>query len=282
MALSTPVFIYFYAYPTFDKWRRKSNPEYPDPLKVREEVFQTLKGVAAGIIPPTISLYLSSHGMNQAYCGVGDYGYGYIFLCFMITWIGSDIFEWGYHYLGHTTEFGWQQHKYHHKFYNPSPYAVIADEWVDQFVRALPLCIFPLIAPWNIDMLFFTFGVFFYGYGVALHCGHEFDCLDSHHYWINTPYQHYLHHHTSVKNKPYHTGFFLKIWDRMAGSLYDKNIICAQEACRQGLRTEAAYKKIKKWDYSILLDIEFWKTGNMEKKGATKKTVGEKLVNAAM
>ena len=50
---------------------------------------------------------------------------------------GSDFYEFFYHRLGHVNFTFWQQHKHHHVFYNPSPFSVIADEWVDQ-VRDLP------------------------------------------------------------------------------------------------------------------------------------------------
>jgi len=33
---------------------------------------------------------------------------------------------------GHVDFRFWKQHKHHHVFYNPSPFSVIADEWVDQ------------------------------------------------------------------------------------------------------------------------------------------------------
>ena len=38
----------------------------------------------------------------------------------------------------------WTVHKHHHVFYNPSPFAVIADEYFDQFVRSTPLLLLPL------------------------------------------------------------------------------------------------------------------------------------------
>jgi hypothetical protein len=33
------------------------------------------------------------------------------------------------------------QHKFHHYFYNPSPFAVIADEYIDQFIRSTPMVV---------------------------------------------------------------------------------------------------------------------------------------------
>jgi lathosterol oxidase len=50
----------------------------------------------------------------------------------------------------------WEIHRHHHKFYNPSPFAVIADEAPDQLVRALPLLVLPIVMPMNMDLLFFT------------------------------------------------------------------------------------------------------------------------------
>jgi lathosterol oxidase len=56
--------------------------------------------------------------------------------------------------MGHTYESLWNVHQFHHQFYNPSPFAVIADEYLDQIVRALPLLVIPMVIPVNMDMLF--------------------------------------------------------------------------------------------------------------------------------
>ncbi len=37
---------------------------------------------------------------------------------------------------GHVDFRFWKQHKHHHVFYNPSPFSVIADEWVDQVTNS--------------------------------------------------------------------------------------------------------------------------------------------------
>lgn len=70
--------------------------------------------------------------MSQAYCGVEPHGWPYLIFSFFVIWFGSDLWEFGYHYMGHVTAFGWEQHKPHHVFFNPSPFAVIADEALDQ------------------------------------------------------------------------------------------------------------------------------------------------------
>lgn len=61
------------------------------------------------------------------------------------------------------------------------PFAVIADEFVDQFMRSSPLLVFPLLVPINMDIMFFQWALFFYAYGVYLHWGYEFPWLTSDH-----------------------------------------------------------------------------------------------------
>jgi Delta7-sterol 5-desaturase len=132
---------------------------YPSPEKVRDEVLQTLKGLVTATFCPSLALFLAQRGVSQGYCGVGDHGWGYLAATFVMSWIFIDFFEvtcmlvWKstasctpgsldpllqffYHHLGHTHAAFWAQHKAHHVFFNPSPFAVIADDFVDQFVRS--------------------------------------------------------------------------------------------------------------------------------------------------
>lgn len=105
--------------------------------QVRDEVVQTLKSITVATFCPALSLWLTRHGYSRAYCGVEPHGYAYLLFSFFVIWIGTDIWEWAYHLIGHTTRFGWEQHKPHHVFFNPSPFAVIADEAVDQVCLTL-------------------------------------------------------------------------------------------------------------------------------------------------
>ena len=94
-----------------------------------------------------------------------------------------------------------------------------------------------------------------------LHWGFEVSYPDAHHSWINTAYHHNVHHMKSVVDKPYHTGFFFQvrpqccarpplvaqrnqrcrgywlcahvvgrgqIWDKMMGSVYTGECVCAK------------------------------------------------------
>ena len=193
---------------TYDKWRFKSNPVYPPVEKVRDEIMQMLKGMICSAIFPSLSLYFANTSLSQTFCGWGGYSLSYHVMTTFVVWLGSDFFEFFYHRLGHVDfrfwkQVRWQlkygilqlleilifQHKHHHVFFNPSPFAVIADEWADQLMRSSPLFVIPLLMPVNMDMLFITYAAFFYFYGVYLHSGHELESLSAHNAYFNTSFQ---------------------------------------------------------------------------------------------
>jgi sterol desaturase/sphingolipid hydroxylase (fatty acid hydroxylase superfamily) len=110
------------------------------------------------------SIFISTHNKHKyihKLCTYHDH-----YLCKTLLHIKKNKkIKTQYHYCGHYFTFMWDVHKHHHVFYNPSPFAVIADEWMDQFIRATPLLFLPMITPVNMDLLFGTYAVFFYGYG---------------------------------------------------------------------------------------------------------------------
>ena len=170
----------------------------------------------------------------------------------------SDLVEYIYHYCGHRYDFWWSIHKHHHHFYNPSPFAVIADDWPDQFMRTLPMIMLPSLLPINMDLLFFCFASLFYGYGVYLHSGYESRSISAHNPIFNTSYHHYHHHAISTKNKPICTGFFFKIWDQLFGTEDDKEK-CSCYVCRPAKdRSFAVWEKTLKPDYGVLLNVSWW------------------------
>jgi Delta7-sterol 5-desaturase len=266
LGMSAWMFRRWYWRPTFAQWQHKSSPEFPAPQMVRREVLQMLKGLVTATACPALALSLTQRGLTKAYCGVGERGVGYLVLSFLAVWIGSDLFEFLYHRLGHVSRLGWKEHRHHHVFFNPSPFAVIADDAFDQLVRSSPMVIFPLVMPINMDLLFFTFAVFFYGYGAYLHWGYELSYPDAHHRWINTSFQHYLHHARSTLHKPLHTGFFFKLWDQIFGSTYEGACVCAKCCVARGERSAAAWARLEKPDYSPLLRPGFWLHGAVDER----------------
>jgi len=275
--MSGTLFYRYYYRPSFEDWQRKSNPEFPSPALVRREVLQMLKGMYTATFCPALALHLVNAGWSKAYGGLGGRSVGYLVFTFFVVWIGSDFYEFAYHRLGHTFAFWWKQHKGHHVFYNPSPFAVIADDHADQLIRSAPLLFIPLLMPVNMDLLFLTYGAFFYGYGVYLHWGYELRWPDAHHPWINTAFQHYVHHARSTLNKPMHTGFFFKLWDQIAGSVYKAGpeaCLCASCSTARGERTREAFDAVEKPDYSVLLSPSFWWNGG---KRGSRMPIGESV-----
>jgi len=263
ISLASVIFYFYYQHPTYDRWKQKSNPKYPSVDTVKSEIIQMTKGMMSATLCPSLSLFLARHGMSKAYCGNGpeeQYGVVYHIFSFIAIWITVDFWEFMYQRIGHITTRGWSQHKYHHLFYNPTPFAVIADEYIDQFVRAAPLLVFPLFFPINMDLMFFQFGLFFYGYGVYLHWGHEFEQLDAHNKYLNTSFQHYCHHAIASAGKPYHTGFFFKLWDQLFDSTFKGDCFCAKCEGAKGKRSHAKYLEsiAEKPDYSLLLSPSYW------------------------
>ena len=74
-------------------------------------------------------------GLQQVYHVIAGYSIYYHLATALVVWVGSDFYEFAYHRLGHISFPFWKQHKHHHVFFNPSPFAVIADEWIDQVFR---------------------------------------------------------------------------------------------------------------------------------------------------
>ena len=105
--------------------------------------------------------YFMSKQKLKGYCGIDPYGYQYLFISFFISWLFVDFFEFMYHRLGHTIDAFWNVHKFHHQFYNPTPFAVIAEDYIDQIIGASPLFVLPAIVPINIDLFFFQVNILF-------------------------------------------------------------------------------------------------------------------------
>lgn len=249
---------------TYEKWRWKTNPKYPTPQKVRDEIIQTLKGVGFAAICPATALWLYAQGdaapvSHYGYCGTTpEYGMGYNLATFFVFWIGSDFWESMYHKIGHSYSCMWTWHRHHHVFFNPSPFSVVADEFVDQFFRALPLMLFPMVMATNLDVLWFTFAVLFYGTGVYHHCGHEVSWPNAHTGFFNTSYHHYLHHSISVNRRPYHCGFMFQIWDQLMGTIYPGTCFCVMCSQEKDLRTKEQFAAVDIQDYSMLFKPSFW------------------------
>ena len=265
---SSLLFYFLYFQPSFQIWKYKINSNYPTTSKIKQEIQIMLQGILFSTLPPTISIYLTRDSIGYGYCNINQYSLTWFFYSFFIIWIGSDFYEWLYHYLGHSYSVMWLLHKDHHLFTNPTPFAVISDSPIDQFFRALPLLLFPLLIPIHLELIFFIFSSFFLINGLIQHSGYEIPYISGHSKFILTSYHHYLHHSKSVLYKPIYNGQLLQIWDYLSSSTYvvnEKNkCLCSECGRKNGEKTYEKWLEIEKPDYSILLKPSFWFSSNGE------------------
>jgi len=268
------VFRWLYMKPTYEQWRWKTTPTFPKPDKVRAEILQSFKGILMSALPPALSIYFANAypgtKLSRGYCGVEPHGWAYLIISTLVALVASDFYEFFYHWCGHMFPFMWAEHKKHHVFPNPTPFAVVADEPIDQFMRALPLLVFPMFAPLNMDATLAVWFIMFYSWGVYMHSGFEVPWIDSHSPIINGAYQHHVHHCLAVPYKAYHCGFFVKIWDNLFGSVYKGECFCAKCSQAKGKRSREEWDKIEKPDYAILWNPRYF-FGFIDSEGKPKK-----------
>ena len=293
-ALSGICFYILYCRPTYSMWQYKINPQFPSALKVREEILVMMQGLIFSTICPSLSIYLTKNNWGYGYCDVDSSTGGWIWIIssFFIVWLFTDFYEWFYHWCGHKYQLMWSLHKGHHCFYNPTPFAVIADNPIDQFFRSAPLLFFPMIFPVNIELVFGMFSLLFFFNGLIQHSGYEIYLLelfgiDGHSKYFLTSYHHYLHHAKSSVHSPLYNGQLLQLWDHIAGSATYiapanksrvsnppssddilQSCLCSKCARKKGLRSELEWTKISatKPDYSELVSLTFWFQGQIEHK----------------
>ena len=127
-------------------------------------------------------------------------------------------------------------------------------------------------------LVFFSSNYFFITTGCYLHWGYESDWLDAHNPIVNTAFQHYCHHARAIMNKPYHCGFFFKIWDQLFGSMYDGDCFCVKCERAKGKRSRELYKQVVVPNYEKLLDYTFWFSKNVLS-GATSQDINRDIKN---
>jgi hypothetical protein len=91
--MSGAVFYKLYFNPVFEIWQHKTNPRYPSPVAVRNEIVTSLKGLGAAALFPSLSIHLAKSGHSKAYCGVGEHGFAYLLATFGLVVVVSDFFE---------------------------------------------------------------------------------------------------------------------------------------------------------------------------------------------
>merc|ERR1711998_114105 len=172
-------FIYYYGYPTYAKWRFKSNPKYPSPQYVLGELLLGgVLGPPVTALAPSIHLYLIANGTLSHHCDTPQTLWYKIFSAGFVLLV-TDLYEWAWHYCGHWVESLWAVHKHHHKFSNPTPFGTIADYPFDNIMRSMYFNVVNCVSYvlfqryLDVDMVYVATGLLTLGWGMILHCGHE-------------------------------------------------------------------------------------------------------------
>lgn len=255
---SIATFVWLYVHPTYEMWRCKTDRRYPPVETVAQEIW--LGGVLG---PPVVSLVPALH--------VWLLGQGSLSHCeaalspgatLVIALLATDLYEWAYHWAGHRVTALWKVHRHHHRFPNPTPFATIADHPPDNLIRSLypavstAACLVLTGHPPDLDVLYGLVGLVNVGWGVYLHSGHEAESIPYDHPILNTSFQHHAHHAVSSAGTPYHTGFFVKTWDQLAGTVYRGATVVPAEV--DHMRTRADWAKVVRPDYGQLLRWRWW------------------------
>jgi sterol desaturase/sphingolipid hydroxylase (fatty acid hydroxylase superfamily) len=253
-----------YLRPTFNTWKLKFNKVYPTVPAVTNEIFALTKCTVATCGLLAVSVQLGVRGYNSLF-DIGKATFTQNLINFVISFWVVDFYSYAYHLLGHKIPECWAIHRYHHKFYNPTPFGVIADDMVDQVVRAMPLLFLPLVLNtlnWVVLSAVFSLDLY---YGVLLHSGHEniparkaanfFESLLGFDL-INTPLNHFLHHAISGGSTPKYCGFYVTIWDKLFGSEDKENL----NKYLKGLetRTPEDFAEVQIPNYEVMGSLSFW------------------------
>ena len=98
---SGPLFYYYYwpGQVTFEKWQYKSNPKFPSPEKVRDEIVQMCKCTLCATLCPAAAVWLTYRGLGDGFCGTPEgYSWKYHVAMFGVVMIVSDFYEFFYHW----------------------------------------------------------------------------------------------------------------------------------------------------------------------------------------
>jgi len=152
------------------------------------------------------------------YQNIGDYGWWYYVLAFPIMAIMHDTYFYWTHRLMHHPKLYRTMHAVHHASTNPSPWAAYAFHPLEAVVEIGIFVIFIFTIPVHRThiFLFFLFSILYNVYG---HLGWELYTVrfrnSSIGKWINTSYQHNLHHKHFAGNY----GLYFLFWDRWMKTL---------------------------------------------------------------
>jgi lathosterol oxidase len=174
--------------------------------QVRGEIFDGVLSMSMAMGCVAIALWCSYHGYNRLYASPTDHSLWTIPVSILGVFVVMEIFEWAFHWACHRNDLLWKVHKHHHRYSNPPPFGVMADQPLDMFVKASPIIWIPFLFPiWDVALIA-TFATMNFLYGIHLHAGFDPPWMPSpHSRFLVSACHHNEHHGGSLE---YNTGFF--------------------------------------------------------------------------
>ncbi len=196
------------------RWKTQLRATRSD--QVRGELVDGVLSMSMAMSCVAIAFWMSSRGIGQLYSSPHDHPLWQIPLGILGVFVVMEVFEWAFHWASHRNPLLWKLHKRHHRYANPTPLGVMADQPFDMLVKASPIVWIPMLFPvWDVALLV-TFATMNFLYGTYLHAGFDPPWAPSpHSRFLVTAWHHNEHHSGSVD---YNYGFFTGFMDILCGT----------------------------------------------------------------
>jgi lathosterol oxidase len=193
------------------RWKTQLQPSRAD--QVRGELFDGVLSMTMVMASVAIAFWCYYRGFNQLYASPTDYPLWYIPVSILGVFVVMEVFEFGFHWACHRSELLWKIHKHHHRYANPSPLGVMADQPMDMLIKASPILWIPFLFPiWDVALIG-TFAVMNFLYGTYLHAGFDPPWMPSPHSKYLVSAWHHNEHHAGSLDHNY--GFFTGFMDML-------------------------------------------------------------------
>lgn len=196
--------------------RWKTQPRPPRRDQVRGELVDGVLSMSMVMGVVALSFWCAYRGANQLYASPGDYPLWYIPVSIFGVFVVMEVFEWAFHRACHRIPLLWKVHKQHHRYANPTPFGVMADQPFDMLIKASPILWIPFLFPiWDVALIG-TFATMNFLYGTYLHAGFDPPWMPSPHSRFLVSAWHHNEHHAGSLEHNY--GFFTGFMDILFGT----------------------------------------------------------------
>lgn len=161
--------------------------------------------------------FMRQAGYTRIYTDIGAFGWGYLFLSFLLLVVLHDAYFYWAHRLMHHRRLFRILHRVHHLSHNPTPWASLSFHPLEALLEVAVVPAAILLIPFH-PLALFAFATWALLWNVIGHLGYEaFPKGFVHHpvgRWFNTSTHHNMHHSRSNCNY----GLYFNFWDTLMGT----------------------------------------------------------------